>query len=98
MMDMIHLAMNGMRSVGSVTGNGTVVNELSHSSPTTFVHVNSQIAQRVSHLYFVCYLEDGATLQTGFEDFMQINRPGHKLRKVCNPNYEVVVSLGNKRA
>jgi hypothetical protein len=100
----VHLAMNGMRSVGSVTGNGTAVNELSHSSPATFLHANlmvaldSQIAQRVSQLYFVCYLEDGASLQAGFEDFMQINRPGHKLRKVCNPNYEVVVSLGNKRA
>ena len=36
----VHLAMNGMRSVGSVTGNGTAVNELSHSSPATFMHVN----------------------------------------------------------
>ena len=96
----VHLTMNGMRSVGSVTGNGTAVNELSHSSPATFMHVNliHKLRRRVSHLYFVCYLEDGASLQTEFEDFMQINRPGHKLRKVCNPDYEVVVSLGNKRA
>jgi hypothetical protein len=26
---------------------------------------------------------------------MQINRPGYKLRKVCNQDYEVVVSLDN---
>ena len=36
----VHLTMNGMRSVGSVTGNGIVVNELSHSSPATFMYVN----------------------------------------------------------
>jgi hypothetical protein len=60
--------------------------------------LDSQIAQRVFHLYLYRCLEDGASLQAGFEDFMQVSRPGHKLRKVCNPNYEVVVSLGNKRA
>ena len=103
----VHLAMTGMRNVGSVSGDVTIVKclpyvqELSHSLPATFLHANlmvaldSQIAQRVSHLYFVCYLEDGASLQTGFEDFMQINRPGHKLKKVCNQDYEVVVSLDN---
>jgi hypothetical protein len=69
----VHLAMNGMRSVGSVTGNGTAVNacllELSHSSPATFMHANliHKFAQRVSHLYFYCYLEDWASLETGFE-------------------------------
>ena len=75
----VHLAMNGMRSVGSISGDVTTVKclpyfqELSHSSPATFMHTNlmvaldSQIAQRVSHLYFYCYLEDWASLETGFE-------------------------------
>ena len=42
----VHLEMNGMRSVGSVSGDVTGVKrlpsyqELSHSSPATFMHAN----------------------------------------------------------
>jgi hypothetical protein len=78
--------------------------ELSHSSPATFMHANlmvvldSQIAQRVSHLYFYCYLEDWASLETGFENFMQISQPGYKLKKICNRDCEVVVPWTTWRA
>jgi hypothetical protein len=46
----VHLAMNGMRSVGSVSGDVTTVKclpyfqELSHSSPATFLHANLMVA------------------------------------------------------
>ena len=64
--------------------------ELSYPSPSTFmlanlmVSLDSQIAQRVSHLHFYCCLEDWVSLQTRFEKLHVISQPGCKLKMICN--------------